>query len=474
MTERILIVDDDASFRRVVEYSLQEEGYETSSFGDAEGALQAFFDSEFSLVVTDMRMPRLSGLALLTRMHAVASDVPIIVVTGHAEVDNAVEAMREGAFDYLQKPVNRDELKLAVARALEMRTLRNENRALRRAVSERLRFERMIGVSKAIQKTFATAAQAARYDSTVLILGESGTGKEVLAKAIHFNSPRRDRPFVVVNCGAIPANLLESELFGHARGAFTGANADHKGKIEAAQGGSVFLDEIGDLEAPIQVKLLRLLQEKEIDKVGATNPIKVDVRIIAATNRSLHKLVRQNEFREDLFYRLSVIPITLPPLRQRREDIPLLAKFFLDKYAQQFGKRLALDRNVLRAFDAYHWSGNIRELENLMERLAALTEEERITAADLPSFMTKPTSEVGDFVMNLPPDGVAMENVEEYLIREALERNDWNQTRAAKFLRITRNTLIYRMQKYALSQKEDGELPDRLHGSRARVSTNEP
>ncbi|HSF15056.1 MAG TPA: sigma-54 dependent transcriptional regulator [Vicinamibacteria bacterium] len=454
MNERILIVDDDASFRRVVEYSLHEERYETSSFGDAEEALRAFLETEFSVVITDMRMPRLSGLDLLTRMQAVAPEVPIVVVTGHAEVDNAVEAMREGAFDYLQKPVNRDELKLVVKRALEMRKLKHENRELRKAVSERLQFEKMIGVSKAMQKVFETATQSARVDSTVLLLGDSGTGKELLAKAIHFNSLRKDRPFVVVNCGAIPATLLESELFGHTRGAFTGATSDHKGKIQAAEGGTVFLDEIGDLEPQIQVKLLRLLQEKEIDKIGAANPIKVDIRIIAATNRPLQKLAQRHEFREDLYYRLNVIPITLPPLRERREDIPLLAKFFLNKYASEFGKELCFDRKVLRVFDAYHWPGNVRELENLMERLAALTEDGRITVEDLPGLITKPASEIGDFLVNLPPGGIAMDEVEEYLIREALERNDWNQTRAAKFLRITRNTLIYRMQKYGLSSKE--------------------
>ncbi|HEX9784613.1 MAG TPA: sigma-54 dependent transcriptional regulator [Opitutaceae bacterium] len=465
MTERILIVDDDASFRRVVEFTLQEEGYETAALGDAEEALHAFLDAEFSLVVTDMLMPGLTGLDLLTRMHAVAPEVPVVVVTAHAEVENAVAAMREGAFDYLQKPVNRDELKIVVRRALDVAKLKNENRELRQVVSERLCFENMIGVSKAIQKVFATAAQAARFDSTVLILGESGTGKELLAKAIHFNGPRKDRPFVVVNCGAIPATLLESELFGHTRGAFTGAIADRKGKIEAAQAGTAFLDEIGDLEPQIQAKLLRVLQEKEIDKVGTTKPIKVDVRILAATNQSLEKLVREDKFREDLFYRLSVIPITLPPLRERREDIPLLAHFFLDKYAQKFGKKLSLDRKVLKIFDSHAWPGNIRELENLMERLAALTEGQEITVEDLPSFMTSPSLQVSELIINLPPDGVAMDKVEEYLLREALRRNDWNQTRAAKFLRITRNTLIYRMQKYGLSQKETAPTRKELQES---------
>ncbi|HXV60583.1 MAG TPA: sigma-54 dependent transcriptional regulator [Vicinamibacteria bacterium] len=466
MSERVLIVDDDASFRRVVEYSLQEERYETSSFGDAREALQAFLETEFSVVITDMRMPGLSGLDLLARMQAVAPEVPIVVVTGHPEVDNAVEAMREGAFDYLQKPMNRDELKLVVRRALEMRKLKHENRELRRAISERLQFEKMIGVSQAMQKVFAVAAQSARVDSTVLLLGESGTGKELLAKAIHFDSPRKDGHFAVVNCGAIPATLLESELFGHTRGAFTGATSDRVGKVEAAQGGTVFLDEIGDMEPQLQVKLLRLLQEKEIDKIGAANPIKVDIRIIAATNRPLDKLAQRHEFREDLYYRLSVIPITLPPLRERQEDIPLLAKFFLNKYAGQFGKKLSFDRKVLRAFDAYSWPGNVRELENLMERLAALTEEGRIKVEDLPRFVTEPASEVGDFIVNVPPDGVAMDEVEEYLIREALERNDWNQTRAARFLRITRNTLIYRMQKYRLSSREHSRAAGALQESR--------
>jgi two-component system NtrC family response regulator len=460
MTDNVLIVDDDASFRRVVEYTLEEEGFETTAFGDPEKAMQAFQEVPFSLVVTDMMMPGLSGLELLPRMRAVAPEVPVIVVTAHADVDNAVEAMREGAFDYLQKPINRDELKLVVRRGLEMRKLKNENQQLRQAVSERLRFENMIGVSSAIQEIFATASQAARFDSNVLILGESGTGKELLAKAIHFNSPRKDRPLVIVNCGAIPATLLESELFGHTRGSFTGATVERKGKIEAAEGGSVFLDEVGDLEPEIQVKLLRLLQEKEIDKVGATNPIKVDVRIIAATNRSLETLVRERKFREDLFYRLSVIPITIPPLRERREDIPLLARFFLDKYTRAFGKALKVDHKVLEAFDTHLWPGNIRQLENLMERLVALTDGKVIRLDDLPDAFSHPATDVGNVILNFPPQGISLDELEEHVIREALIRNDWNQSKTAKFLQITRNTLIYRMQKHALSPKETESEPE--------------
>jgi two-component system NtrC family response regulator len=369
-------------------------------------------------------------------------------------VEDAVNAMREGAFDYIEKPVNRDQLKFVVRKALEVKELRTENRRLRQAVSERLEFENMIGGSERIQKVYQVAAQAARVDSTVLILGDSGTGKELLAKAIHFNSPRRNRPFVVVNCGAIPEALLESELFGHSKGAFTGAYSDRKGKIESADTGTVFLDEIGDLQPQTQVKLLRLLQEKEIDKIGVARPIKVDVRIIAATHRDLEGMVRGEKFREDLYYRLSVIPVRLPSLSERREDIPLLADFFLKKFAQKFGKELTLDREVFKVLDVYPWPGNIRELENLMERAAALHEGGMIKVDDLPDDVLNRASKIGPVLLNIPPEGVDLEQVEQDLIRAALERSRWNQSRAARFLRITRNTLIYRMQKYNIREPD--------------------
>jgi DNA-binding NtrC family response regulator len=452
MTEKILVVDDDASFRRVVDYTLKEEGYETTLAANGEEALNLFSETEYSLVLTDVLMPQLGGLELLRRTQAIAPEIPVVVVTAHAAVEDAVHAMREGAFDYIEKPVNRDQLKFVVQKALEIKELRRENTWLRRAVSERLEFKNMIGGSERIQKVFQVAAQAARVDSTVLVLGASGTGKELLAKAIHFASPRRNRPFVVVNCGAIPETLLESELFGHSRGAFTGAVSDRKGKIETADGGTVFLDEIGDLRPQTQVKLLRVLQEKEIDKIGVAKPVKVDVRIIAATHRDLEAMVREGEFREDLYYRLSVIPIRLPSLAERRHDVPLLADFFLKKYAQKFGKELTLDRDVFKMLDVYPWPGNIRELENLMERLAALHEGGTVTVDDLPDYMVNRASKVGPVLLNIPPDGVDLEQVDKDLIREALERNQWNQTRAARFLRISRNTLIYRMQKYGLTE----------------------
>lgn len=450
MSEKILVVDDDASFRRVVDYTLQEEGYETILAANGEEALRIFPEHELSLVVTDVIMPRLNGLELLRRAQAIAPEVPVIVVTAHAAVEDAVQAMREGAFDYIEKPVNREQLKFVVRKALEFKELRRENRRLREAVSERLGFENMIGGSKGIQKVFQIASQAARVDSTVLLRGESGTGKEILAKAIHYNGPRKKRPFVVVNCAAIPDSLIESELFGHSRGAFTGAVTDRMGKIEAAQGGTVFLDEIGDLQPQTQIKLLRLLQEKEIDKVGVSTPVKVDVRILAATHRDLEEMVRNETFREDLYYRLSVIPIELPTLAERREDIPLLASHFLKKYADKFGKSLKLDRKVFKILDVYSWPGNIRELENLMERLAALHEGGVITVEDLPDFVLHEASQIGPVLLNIPPDGVDLDQVEQDLIREALVRNQWNQSRAARFLRISRNTLIYRMQKYGI------------------------
>ena len=454
MSQKILIVDDDASFRRIVDYTLKEEGYKTTLAEDALEALNRLSKSDFSLVVTDVRMPHMNGLELLKKIQTETPELPVIVVTAHAAVEDAVKAMREGAADYIVKPVNRDHLKVVVRKALDVQRLKRENFQLRQAVSERLQFKNMIGRSEPMHRVFQVTAQAAMVDSTVLIRGGSGTGKELLAKAIHYNSPRKSHPFVVVNCAAIPDSLLESELFGHTRGSFTGAVADRKGKIEMATGGTIFLDEVGDLQPQTQVKLLRLLQEKEIDKIGLARPIKVDVRIIAATHRDLEALVREGTFREDLYYRLSVIPIQIPPLHERREDIPLLADFFLKKYTRIFGKELRLDSEVLRVFDVYPWPGNIRELENLMERLAALNDggtSGTITVADLPDFVLDQASRAHRVLLNIPPEGVDLEEVERDLIRAALERNDWNQTHAARFLRITRNTLIYRMQKFGLT-----------------------
>ena len=453
MNERILIVDDDPSFRRVVDYTLKEAGYETTLAVNGKQAREKFDEDDCAAVITDVLMPELGGLELLRQLGAIAPEVPVIVVTAHAAVDDAVDAMREGAFDYIAKPVNREELKLVLARALEVKALVRENRRLRQVVSDRLDFGNMVGSAPKMQSVLEVAAQAAQVDSTILLLGESGTGKELLAKAIHVNGPRKKGPFIAVNCGAIPATLLESELFGHRRGAFTGAVSDQRGKVEAASGGTLFLDEVGDLEPAIQVKLLRLLQEKEIEKLGEGKPTKVDARILAATNRDLESLVRTGDFREDLYYRLAVIPIELPPLRERSTDVALLADHFLDKYARKFGKKLKLDRSVFRILERYPWPGNIRELENLMERLAALHPAGTVSPEDLPESFRSGASTVGEVLLQIPAEGLDLQKLEEGLIKEALERNDWNQTRAAKFLGLTRNTLIYRMQKFGLNRE---------------------
>ena len=453
MNERILIVDDDPSFRRVVDYTLKEAGYETTLAVNGKQAREKFDEDDCAAVITDVLMPELGGLELLRQLGAIAPEVPVIVVTAHAAVDDAVDAMREGAFDYIAKPVNREELKLVLARALEVKALVRENRRLRQVVTDRLDFGNMVGSAPKMQSVLEVAAQAAQVDSTILLLGESGTGKELLAKAIHVNGPRKKGPFIAVNCGAIPATLLESELFGHRRGAFTGAVSDQRGKVEAASGGTLFLDEVGDLEPAIQVKLLRLLQEKEIEKLGEGKPTKVDARILAATNRDLESLVRTGDFREDLYYRLAVIPIELPPLRERSTDVALLADHFLDKYARKFGKKLKLDRSVFRILERYPWPGNIRELENLMERLAALHPAGTVSPEDLPESFRSGASTVGEVLLQIPAEGLDLQKLEEGLIKEALERNDWNQTRAAKFLGLTRNTLIYRMQKFGLNRE---------------------
>ena len=453
MKGHILVVDDDPSFRRVVDYTLKEAGYETTLAVNGREAREKFDEADCAAVITDMLMPELGGLELLRQLGAIAPEVPVIVVTAHAAVNDAVDAMREGAFDYIAKPVNREELKLVLARALEVKALVRENRRLRQVVSDRLDFGNMVGSAPKMQSVLEVAAQAAQVDSTILLLGESGTGKELLAKAIHVNGPRKKGPFIAVNCGAIPATLLESELFGHRRGAFTGAVSDQRGKVEAASGGTLFLDEVGDLEPAIQVKLLRLLQEKEIEKLGEGKPTKVDARILAATNRDLGALVRSGDFREDLYYRLAVIPIELPPLRERSTDVALLADHFLDKYARKFGKKLKLDRSVFRILERYPWPGNIRELENLMERLAALHPAGTVSPEDLPESFRSGASTVGEVLLQIPAEGLDLQKLEEGLIKEALERNDWNQTRAAKFLGLTRNTLIYRMQKFGLNRE---------------------
>jgi len=444
----ILIIDDDESLRRVMEYTLEEAGHRILTAQDAEAGLKIFAREEPFLVITDIQMPGMSGYEVLKRIKAESPETLVIIVTAFGTVDQAVSAMKEGAYDYITKPFSRDALRLTVARALSFRGLREENRQLRQRLGDQIEFEHLVGISKRMGTVFDIVRRVAPSDATVLVSGESGTGKELIARAIHSGSDRRDRPFVPVNCAAIPRDLLESELFGHIKGAFTGAVKDRRGKFELADGGTLFLDEVGELPFELQAKLLRALQEKEVEPVGG-GPRRVDVRVVAASNRDLEAAKAEGKFRDDLYYRLAVIPIHLPPLRERRDDIPLLVRHFLAKH--DVGG-LRLSAAVLEHLERYDWPGNVRELENAVERMILLRRGEGIEVEDLPAGLSsKPSGPRG--VLHLPADGYPLEDLEREAILEALERHHGNQTRAAAFLRIPRHVLIYRMEKYNLKKQ---------------------
>ena len=456
----VLVIDDEDSLRRVVEYNLREEGYRVVTASDGTSGLREFQASPVDLVLTDVRMPEMDGLELLTRLKAMQPELPVIVLTAHGTIDSAVEAMKLGAYDYLTKPFNRDQLTSAVRKALDVAALASENRHLREVIAERFSFANMIAGSRAMRAVTDMAARVAQSEATVLLEGESGTGKELLAKAIHFHSPRARGPFVTINCGAIPEQLLESELFGHRRGSFTGAVADKKGKFEVADGGTIFLDEIGELPLLLQVKILRVLQEHEIDKVGDPRPIKVNVRVIAATNRDLEKMIAGGGFRDDLYYRLAVVSVRMPPLRERTDDIPLLVDLFLSKHSDRLGRpRPTVEKAVYSAFNLYTWPGNIRELENVIERGLVLDKDGVLGLDDLPDRLRTPEHHVANLRMELPDEGISLEDVERELLVAALEKHNWNQTRAAAYLNITRSTLLYRMQKFGLERDKKPAEP---------------
>jgi two-component system NtrC family response regulator len=448
---KVLIVDDDASQRRLLEFWLQEEGYATVTANDGAAGLLAFEQDAPSLVISDLRMPGMNGIELLGRIKALNADIPVILITAFGTVTDAVEAMKLGATDYLLKPVNAEELKVDVRRALDQRQLLEENRYLRDLAGNTFRFENMVAQSRRMRDAIEIAAQVARRESTVLLTGESGTGKEVLAKAIHQNSLRAGKPFITVNCGALPEELAESELFGHRKGSFTGALSDRIGKFEAANEGTIFLDEIGELPLNLQVKLLRVIQEREIDKIGNPRPVPVNVRIIAATNRDLKNLVEDGEFREDLFYRLSVVAIEIAPLRERRDDIPLLIQHFLTKVCTRYNvPQVSLAEAAMERMRQYDWPGNVRELENAVERLIVLAKSNVLHEQDLPPEIRRSESRIAAIDLKLPDDGISLEEVERELILRALEKHAWNQTRTARYLNLTRKTLIYRMEKFNL------------------------
>jgi two-component system NtrC family response regulator len=459
--ERILVVDDDESLRRVLQVQLEQQGYSVTSAASAQQALSALQLRSYDLVVTDLKMPGLSGIELLKQMRSQYPETTVIILTAFGTVETAVQAMKAGAYDYLTKPVDPEEMSLVVGRALEHLRLVREVWILRSSLNRKYGFENILGHSEDLLQVLETAARAAHTNSTVLIRGETGTGKELLARAIHLNSPRKERSLITINCAAIPKELLESELFGHKKGAFTGAVADRKGKVELADGGTLFLDEIGEMPLELQVKLLRLIQDGEIEKLGSESRNQVDVRIIAATHRDLQAMIEDGTFREDLYYRLAVIPLALPPLRERAEDIPDLVQTFFRKSQQKHGRpELVMSPALLPYFAGYRWPGNVRELENVIERIVILARGTEITVEDLPKFLRQERGSMEALEIDLPPQGISLEAIEKELILKALEKCAWNQTQAARYLDISRKTLIYRMERHGIRKAEGPQASD--------------
>ena len=457
----ILIVDDEKSLRDFLVIMLEEEGYQVVTSPTAEKAIKLIHENIFDLILTDIRMGGSNGINVLDAARKVLPDTPVVMMTAYASAETAVTAMKKGAYDYISKPFKIEDIQLIVKNALEKKKLTEENRFLKTALNDRFQLTNIIGKSGPIQKIFDLVDKVAQSNATVLITGESGTGKELIAKAIHFNGSRKNYPFVSINCGAMPENLLESELFGHEKGAFTSADSLKLGLMESANKGSFFLDEVGDAPLSIQVKLLRALQEHEITRLGGTQPIPVDLRIIAATNSKLSDLVEQKSFREDLYYRLNVIPIHLPPLRERREDIPDLVEFFIKKYNARHAKThiQGIDPDALKVFEQYPWPGNVRELENAIERAVVLETEKRIGKASLPDELLGKLSPdkiqvpelVGENNIDLER---TLDQIEKKMIANALLRSDGIINKAAKILNLSFRSMRYRIEKHKLKGKD--------------------
>ncbi|MGE5173412.1 MAG: sigma-54-dependent transcriptional regulator [Betaproteobacteria bacterium] len=455
---KILVVDDEQSMRDFLAIMFTKEGHDVVTAENGTNALKAVQAEIFDLVLSDVKMPGVDGISVLKTVKEISPETVVVMITAFATAETAVEAMKLGASDYIIKPFKVDELKLIINNSLEKRHLRKENILLKREIESKAGFENFIGKSEAMQKVFALIRQVAETNSTVLITGESGTGKELVAKAVHFNSPRKKGPFVTVNCGALPESLLESELFGYMKGAFTGAISNKQGLFEAADSGTIFLDEISATTPALQIKLLRVLQEREFMRVGGTTGIKVDVHIIAASNKDLHAEVVKGSFREDLYYRLNVIPIHLPPLRERKEDIPVLIEFFLKKISSKEGDRSSIkkiDADAMKAFITYQWPGNVRELENMIERLVIIAPGETVKVEHIPDAVRNvhPCSDL--IALNIPDEGMdleaMLENAEKTLLRKALEKSGGVKTEAAKLLGLSFRSFRHRLQKYDAS-----------------------
>lgn len=459
---RILIVDDEVAIRKALERFLTGLKYDVFAAKDGEEAMTALSKDSYDLALVDLVMPKMDGIELIRKMKKLQPAIVPIVLTGFGTITSAVEAMRAGAYHYLTKPFELDDISSLIATAIEHSKLKEENRILKKQIREKYRFENIVGTSDEMAAVFDMVEKVAESDSTILVTGESGTGKELVARAIHYNSPRKDKPLVIVNCAAIPEELLESELFGHVKGSFTGAVATRMGKFDSADTGTIFLDEIGDMSMKLQVKVLRVLQEQRFDPVGATATHEVDVRIIAATNQDLDRAVKESRFREDLYYRLNVIPIHIPPLRERRSDIPLLVKHFVIKSCASSGKKVdGVTDAAMKFLVSYPWPGNVRELENMIERLVVLNASGRIDVSDLPPRIisktpaeTRETAEFSIGGISIPEDGFSFKDVvddfESKLILSALKKTGGNKNKAASLLGLNRTTLVEKMKKKKL------------------------
>jgi two-component system NtrC family response regulator len=445
---KLLLIDDDYNLSKVLSYQLQKNGFEVSTARNGEDGLSLFSKNKFEIIITDIQMPDITGIDVLRKIREQDAHTIIIIITAHGSVENAIEACKLGANDYLTKPFGQEQLLFVIEKAVKFRKLQDENLLLKQEVVGRYKIDNMVAVSDKMQEVLRVTTQVAKRNATVLITGESGTGKELIARAIHYNSDRNAKPLITVNCPSIPENLIESELFGHVKGAFTGAIKDRKGQFERADGGSIFLDEIGELKADLQAKLLRVLQEQEFQQVGGSETIKVNVRVIAATNIDLEKLIKEKNFREDLYYRLNVIPIKIAPLRERKDDIPSLIDFFMKKHEE--GGNYRINKEATTLLLKYDWPGNVRELENIIERILTLVTDNEITPADIPDHILGQPIEPAEGIINIPIEGISLESIEKKVITRILKQTGGNRSQTARLLQIPRHVLLYKMKKLGL------------------------
>ena len=462
--DKILVADDEQSMREFLDIMLKKEGYKVSLASNGEEVVKLVESDLFDLVLLDIRMPKLDGISALKKIKTNSPETTVIMITAYASADTAIRAMKEGAYDYITKPFKVEEIKLIIKNALEKKNLQKENILLKQVVRDRYHFGNIIGQSSKMAALYDLLEKVSPTKTNILIGGESGTGKELVAKAIHYNSPRKEKPFVTLNCGAIPESLIESELFGHMKGAFTDAIATKKGLFEVADEGTIFLDEISELPLLMQVKLLRVLQDKEFKRVGGTEDIRVDVRIISATNKDLEEAVKAKRFREDLYYRLNVIQIKLPPLRDRKEDIQILASHFLKKYSEELNKNIVkIVPEALQILLGYEYPGNVRELQNIIERAVALEGSQELTASHLSSYLNgQPLLKKGPVDIEIPNEGIDLEkmveDLERTLLVKALDRTKGIKKKAAELLHINFRSMRYRLEKYGLNHGADSEL----------------